>query len=213
MLPPLTPELPLHALGEVLRALNLLGLALFAVSGALVAARQRLDIVAACFFAILAATGGGTLRDLLIGAPVFWMHDPLPLVICLGVAVVVWPMPLRWWPTAALDWFDAAGLAAYSVYGTGKALGYGIPPLPAAAMGVVTACAGGILRDVVAHVPSILLRNELYITAAMLAAGTFAGLVSLGVPTGMASCLGAAAGFALRGAAIRWKLTLPFRRE
>ena len=202
-------DLPLHALGAVLGALNVCGIALFAVSGALVAARQRLDIVAARFFALVAATGGGTLRDLLIGAPVFWMHESVPLLICLAVALLVWAVPLRWWPAAALDWFDAAGLAAYSVYGAGKALGYGIPPLPAAAMGIVTACAGGILRDVVAGVPSILLRHELYITAAMLAAGTFVGLAALGLPSGLASLAGAAAGFALRGAAIRWKLALP----
>jgi uncharacterized membrane protein YeiH len=202
-------ELTLTAIEPMLRALNIAGLSVFAVSGALAAARQRLDIIAACFFAILAATGGGTMRDLLIGAPVFWMRDSTPLAICLAVAVVVWLVPLHWWPTRALDWFDAAGLAAYAVFGAGKALTFGIAPLPAAAMGIVTACMGGVIRDVVAGVPSILLRNELYVTAALLAAAVFVGLTAVGVSTTVASLGGAAAGFALRGAAIRWGLALP----
>lgn len=200
------------AIEPVLHALDIAGLSVFAVSGALVAARRRLDLIAACFFAVLTAVGGGTMRDLLIGAPVFWMRDSTTLFICLAVAVAVWLVPLDWWPTHALDWFDAAGLAAYAVFGAGKALGYGIAPLPAAAMGVVTACLGGIIRDVVAAVPSIMLRNELYVTAAVLAATVFVGLTSLGAASPVASLTATAAGFALRGAAIRWGLALPRHR-
>jgi uncharacterized membrane protein YeiH len=125
------------------------------------------------------------------------------------VANAVWLVPLRVWPIRALDWFDAAGLAAYAVYGAGKALSFGISPLPAAAMGVVTACMGGVIRDVVANEPSILLRNELYVTAALLAVFLYLGLAWAGVSTPWASLIGAAAGFALRGAAIRWRLALP----
>jgi uncharacterized membrane protein YeiH len=202
-------ELTLSTVEPVLRVLNVAGLAVFAVSGALVAARKRLDIIAACFFAVVAATGGGTLRDILIDAPVFWMRDATALVICLAVAVAVWLVPLRWWPVRALDWFDAAGLAAYAVYGAGKALSFGIAPLPAAAMGIVTACMGGVIRDIVADEPSILLRPELYVTAALLAASLFVALVTAGAPVTWASLAGAAAGFALRAAAIRWGLSLP----
>lgn len=202
-------ELTLFTIEPVLRGLNIAGLSVFAVSGALTAARKRLDIIAACFFAIVAATGGGTMRDVLIGAPVFWMKDSLPLMICLLVAIAVWLVPLNWWPTRALDWFDAAGLSAYAVYGAGKALSFGISPLPAAAMGIVTACMGGVIRDVVAGVPSIMLRNELYVTAAALAAFLFVALSLAGVSTPWASLTGAVAGFALRGAAIRWSLALP----
>lgn len=203
------PPLTLTAIEPVLFWLNLAGLAVFAVSGALSAARARLDIIAACFFAIVTATGGGTMRDVLIGAPVFWMRDPTPLVICLSVAIAVWLVPLRWWPVRALDWFDAAGLAAYAVYGAGKALSYGIAPLSAATMGIVTACMGGVIRDVVAGVPSIMLRAELYVTAAMLAAFLFVGLGVIGVAAPWPSLIATAAGFALRGAAIRWGLALP----
>lgn len=204
------PALPL--IEPVLRFLNIAGLSVFAVSGALAAARKRLDIIAACFFAIVAATGGGTMRDILIGAPVFWMTDPAPLVICLAVAITVWLVPLHWWPVRALDWFDAAGLAAYAVYGAAKALSFGIAPLPAAAMGVVTSSMGGVIRDVVAGEPSILLRNELYVTAAVLAAALFVGLNAAGMPAPWPSLIGVGVGFALRGAAIRFGLALPRHR-
>jgi uncharacterized membrane protein YeiH len=185
------------------------GLAVFAASGALAAARAQRDIVAACFFAIVTATGGGTMRDLLIDAPVFWMHDPAPVIICIAVAATVWLVPRRWWPERALDWCDAVGLAAYAVYGAGKALHFGIPPLPAAIMGVVTACMGGIVRDVVAGVPSIILRRELYVTAAALAAGLFVGLALLGLTTPWPAVIAVVAGFGLRAGAIARGLSLP----
>lgn len=202
-------ELSISTFEPVLRVLDIAGMSVFAVSGALTAVRKRLDIIAACFFAILAASGGGTLRDLLIGAPVFWMRAPTTLGLCVGVGALVWFVPLRLWPTRALEWFDAVGLAAYAVYGAAKALSAGIHPLPAAAMGVVTACMGGIIRDVIAEVPSIMLRNELYVTAALLASVSFVALLTAGVPAHWASAAGALAGFVLRGAAIRWGIALP----
>jgi uncharacterized membrane protein YeiH len=201
--------LPVH---PILRWLDMAGLSVFAVSGALAAAGRRLDIVAACFFAIVAAAGGGTMRDILIGAPVFWMRDSTPVILCVVVAIAVWLVPLRRWPERALDWFDAAGLSAYAVFGAGKALSFGISPVPAAAMGIVTACMGGVIRDVIAGVPSIMLRHELYVTAALLAASLFVGLTVIGVAAPWASTLGATAGFVLRGAAVHWGLALPSHR-
>jgi uncharacterized membrane protein YeiH len=206
------PHLILPAIEPWLYWLDLAGLAVFAASGALAAARKQLDIVGACFFALVTATGGGTMRDLLIGAPVFWMRDPAPIALCVAVAVTIWTVPRRWWPERALDWFDAVGLAAYAAYGAGKALHLGIPPLPAASMGIVTACIGGVIRDVVAGVPSILLRHELYVTAAMLASGLFVALTILGVAAPWPTAIAAVAGFSLRAAAIRWGLALPAYR-
>ncbi|MGY2050516.1 trimeric intracellular cation channel family protein [Methylobacterium sp. JK268] len=196
------------ALATLLPWLDVAGLAVFAASGALAAIRKRLDIVGACFFALVTATGGGTLRDLLIGAPVFWMRDPAPVVLCLLVAVAAWALPLRWWPQRALEWLDAAGLAAYAVYGAGKALEFGVAPISAAAAGITTACLGGVIRDVAAGVPSVLIRHELYVTAALAAAGLFVVLVAAGLTDPWPALIGTAAGFVLRGAAIRWRLTL-----
>lgn len=192
--------------------LDIAGLAVFAASGALAAARKRLDFVGACFFALITATGGGTLRDLLIGAPVFWMQGATPVMLCTVVAVAAWAVPLRWWPERALEWLDAAGLAAYSVYGAAKALHYGVSPVPAVAAGVITACVGGIVRDITAGVPSVLMRHELYVTAALSAAIAFVGLILVGVTTPWPAVAGFLAGFTLRAAAIVWRLTLPPHR-
>src|SRR5256885_12258679 len=193
---------------DALVILDVFGIAVFAVSGALLAAEKRQTLVTFIFFAVVTGVGGGTLRDLLIGAPVFWVHANATLLICMGAALAVWLVSTRWVSGKALDWFDAAGLAAYATYGSAKALGYGVAPVPAFAMGVLTACFGGIVRDVLAGEPSILMRPELYVTAAALAAGLFVGLVLAGAPAIAAAAAGTLAGFALRGLAIArgWKL-------
>jgi uncharacterized membrane protein YeiH len=196
----------------VLDWLNLAGTAVFALSGAMLAAEKKQTFVTFVFFAVVTGVGGGTVRDLLIGAPVFWVHDPLVAGVCLAVAVLVWMTPQAWWRDAALDWLDAAGLAAYAVFGAAKALAFGVPPVPAALMGVITACVGGIIRDVLAGEPSILMRPELYVTAAALAAGLHVMLVAAGLPAFAAAIIAAAAGFGLRAAAIHWRLALPSYR-
>ncbi len=198
---------------DALPLLDVAGIAVFALSGALAAARAKQTLVTFAFFAVMTGVGGGTIRDLLIGAPVFWVHaDWVPLT-CLGSALLVWLTPERWWNDRALDWFDAIGLAAYAVFGTAKALSFGIGPIPAAMMGVITACAGGILRDVLAGQPSIILRPEIYVTAAALSAGLFAGLLFLGLWWPLAALAAALAGFGLRAAAIVRGLALPGYRR
>lgn len=197
------------ALSELVRVLDLSGIAVFALTGALLAARLRQDFVTMCFFALVTGVGGGSVRDLLIGAPVFWIHDPLVAPVCLAVPLLAWFTPHRWWQGRLLEWADAAGLAAYSVLGTVKALGYGVPPVAAALMGVITACVGGIIRDVLAGEPSILMRRELYVTAAALTATLAVTGTLLGLPTGLVWTIAAVAGFCLRGAAMRWDLALP----
>ena len=193
--------------------LDLAGLAVFAASGALAAARRGQTMVTLAFFALSTGVGGGTVRDLLIGAPVFWLQDSRAAATCLVIAFLIYVTPERWWRGTALDWFDAVGLAAYAVYGAAKALSYGVPVVPAALMGVMSACVGGIIRDVLAGEPSIIMRPEIYVTAAALSAGLYVALVTVGLPGEVAAGVGAAAGFALRGAAIRWKLALPAYRR
>ncbi len=189
--------------------LDYFGIAVFAVSGALLAAEKKQTLVTFLFFAVVTGVGGGTLRDLLIGAPVFWVHNNATLLICIGAAVLVWLVGLRWLSGNALLWFDALGLAAYATFGAAKALSFGVAPIPAFAMGVLTACAGGILRDVLAGDPSILMRPELYVTAAALSSGLFVLLVLAGVAMWPAAIVAAIAGFALRGLAITRGLSLP----
>jgi uncharacterized membrane protein YeiH len=203
----MTPA-PLTALAPLLEALDLAGVAVFAISGALVAAAKRQTLVTFFFFAVVTGVGGGTVRDLLIGAPVFWIGENRTLLICVTAALLVWVAPARAWQGRALLWFDAVGLAAYATFGAAKGLAYGVAPLPAIAMGVLTACLGGIVRDVLAGEPSILMRAELYVTAAALSAAAVVGLLLVGVEPRFAGLLAALFGFVLRAGAIArgWKL-------
>ena len=196
-----------------LAALDYAGVAVFAASGALAAARAKHTIVTFAFFAAVTGVGGGTLRDLLIGAPVFWVYRSDYLGVCLIAAGLVWLLEADRFQDRALLWFDAVGMAAYAVIGAAKALDYGVPPVAATAMGVLTASFGGIVRDVLAGQPSILLRREIYVSAAALAAGLFVGLVVAGIDQRLAGLAGAAAGFALRAAALRWHVALPGYRD
>ena len=205
---PIPPQIP-----TALVWLDYFGIAVFAISGALLAAEKRQTLVTFFFFAVVTGVGGGTLRDLLIGAPVFWVHTNATLMICIAAALLVWITSRHWFAGKALLWFDAAGLGAYATYGAAKALAFGVAPVPAFVMGVLTACAGGIIRDVLAGEPSILMRPELYVTAAALASGLLVGLTLLGAPGVLTVGLAAIAGFTLRGLAISRGLSLPAYKD
>ena len=122
----MTPAPLPEALGPVLDFLDLAGVAVFALSGALLAAAKRQTIVTFIFFAVVTGVGGGTVRDLLIGAPVFWIRENAILLICIAAALIVWLLPRRWLEGRLLDWLDAAGLAAYASFGAAKGRLYGI---------------------------------------------------------------------------------------
>ena len=198
-------------LTPILDWLDIAGIAVFALSGALVAARERQTFVTMGFFALVTGVGGGTVRDLLIDAPVFWMQDPWVATVCLGTALTVWFTPVKWWNGKLLDYADALGLAAYAVLGSAKALAYGIPPVPAVLMGVITGCVGGVIRDVVAGRPSIVMQPELYVTAAALSSvmTVAAMLFPLGMSNWAIWSVAFLAGFILRAAAIRFEWGLP----
>lgn len=193
----------------ILGVLDLAAIATFALSGALLAVQLRQTFVTVAFFALVTGVGGGSVRDLLIGAPVFWVRDPWVATVCLAVATVVWFTPHRWWDGKPLEWADAVGLGIYPVVGTVKALAYGVAPVPAMMMGVVTGCVGGIIRDVLAGRPSILMRPELYVTAAVLGSTLTAAGSVLGLDGRPLWAFAAIAGFTLRGAAIHWGIALP----
>ncbi len=203
-------ELPV----ELPPLLDLAATAVFALTGALMAARLRQTFVTMCFFALLTGVGGGSVRDAMIDVPAFWLHDPWVAPVIFVTALIAWFTPRRWWEGHLLEWADAAGLAGFAVLGTAKALNFGVAPLPAVVLGVVTGCVGGIIRDVIAGVPSILMRPELYVTAAALAAALYAGGNALGLPQGPVGVVALMAGFGLRGAALTWRLELPaYSRE
>ena len=199
----------IHEIHLPLQAFDYVGVAVFAISGALAAARQKHDVITFAVFSVITGMGGGTLRDLLIGAPVFWIHSGIYLAVCLAAAIAVWIVGERPWRYAALNWFDAIGLAAYAAIGAAKALSYDVAPFVAVAMGVMTATFGGILRDVFAGEPSVLLRREIYVTAALLSASLYVGLRWLGIEPSIAAAAAFLGGFGLRAGAIAFRWTLP----
>ena len=198
-----------EVLTPLLNWLDLAGVAIFALTGALVAAKERQTFVTLGFFSLVTGVGGGTVRDLLIGAPVFWIQDARVPVVCLAVALFAWFTPTRWWEGRFLSIADGLGLAAYAVLGAAKEIEYGLPPVSAAFMGIITGCVGGIIRDVLAGRPSILMRPELYVTAAALSASVTVLGDLAGIRREWVWIAATTAGYGLRLAAIRWNLALP----
>ena len=208
---PLDPALtePLRNPQTMLAALDFAGVAVFAATGALAAAREKHDLVTLAFFAAITGVGGGTLRDLLLGLPVFWVQDWRYIAVCLAAALGIWLTGQRDWRFRALLWLDAAGLGAYGVMGAAKAEAIGAAPLLCVVMGALTACFGGVVRDLLAGQPSILLRREITVSAAILAATFYMALRMLDVALWPAAAVAAVAGFALRAGALRWGWSLP----
>jgi uncharacterized membrane protein YeiH len=193
---------------------DVLAAVVFAVSGALVASRQRLDVMAFMWFAVITGVGGGTVRDLILNVPVFWVQSPVYVLACLMTAVVMhFVAPLVESRYRTLLWFDAFGLALVTVAGTVKASDVGAPALVAIAMGAVTGIVGGILRDTLGHVPSVLLGREIYVTASVLGGCTYVGLNGLNVGRLPAMVAGFLITFGVRSMAIAFGWSLPVFRE
>jgi uncharacterized membrane protein YeiH len=192
----------------LLSTLDYAAVAVFGASGALAAARRKHDIITFGFFAAITGVGGGTLRDLLLDAPVFWVARPAYIVVCLAVATAVWVVGSGKRREGVLNWLDNLGLSAYAVVGALKALTLGAPPLTAVILGVMTATCGGIIRDVLAEEPSVLLRREIYVTAALAGAAVFTVLYLAGLGAWLAGLAGFVVAFALRAGAILlgWRL-------
>jgi uncharacterized membrane protein YeiH len=208
---PIDPALtePLRNPQTVLAALDFAGVAVFAATGALAAAREKHDVITFAFFAAITGVGGGTLRDLLLGLPVFWVQDWRYVAVCLIAAVALWLVGQRDWRFRALLWLDAAGLGAYGVMGAAKAEAIGAPPLICIVMGTLTACFGGVVRDILAGQPSILLRREINVSAAIVAATLYMTLRAFEAPIWPAAIVASVCGFLIRAGALRWGWSLP----
>jgi uncharacterized membrane protein YeiH len=193
---------------------DVLAAVVFAVSGALVASRKNLDVMAFMWFAVITGVGGGTVRDLILNVPVFWVQSPVYVSACLVTALVMhFVAPLVESRYRTLVWFDAFGLALVTIAGTVKASDVGAPALIAIAMGAVTGCVGGIIRDTLGHVPSVLLGRQIYITASVLGACAYIGFNRLGVGRLAAMVAGFLVTFGVRGLAIKFGWSLPVFRE
>lgn len=193
---------------------DVLAAGVFAVSGSIVAARKRMDVMGFIWLAVITGVGGGTVRDLILDLPVFWVQSPIYISVCLVTAVAMhFLAPLVESRYRALLWFDAFGLALVTVAGTAKALDYGATALVAVAMGAVTGTVGGMIRDTLGHVPSVLLRREIYVTASVLGACVYVGLHTAGVGRFTAMVAGFLGTFVVRGLAIRFGWSVPVFSE
>jgi uncharacterized membrane protein YeiH len=189
-----------------LEGLDYAGVAVFAATGALAASRKQLDLIGFGFLAAVTGIGGGTVRDLILGdAPVFWVQDPAYLVVCVGVAAMVYfTAHLVESRYRLLIWLDAIGLSVFAVMGASKGLTLTGSPIVALVTGMMTATFGGILRDLLSDEPSVLMRPEIYVSAALLGAGVFVIASLLGAPLLASSAIGVVSAFVLRGGAIRY---------
>lgn len=191
-------------------ALDYVGMALFAATGALAASRKQLDIIGFFFLAAITGIGGGTVRDLVLGVPVFWVEQPNYIVICVITALFLYftahlaESRYRW-----LLWLDAVALSAYGVFGAYKGLLISEAPIVAVVMGTLTGTFGGVLRDVLANEPSVLLRRDVYVVAAMTGAAVFVLLEMAGLPLSLSAGLGFLSALITRAGALVFGWSLP----
>jgi len=205
----------LPALTELMGWLDLAGVAVFAVSGALEAARREMDLLGFVLVGSVTGIGGGTLRDLLLGStPVFWIDAPVYLSVCVVAACLTFAgARLLASRLRALMWMDAAGLAVFAVTGTQAALAQGVSPIIAAGMGMMSATFGGFIRDIMCNDIPLILRSEIYATAALAGAGVYVALNAAGAAAPVATLAALAVGFGLRAVAIVTGLSLPKYRR
>lgn len=200
----------MSGLGLLLEVLNWAGSAAFAISGALVASRKQLDPVGFILIAATTAFGGGTVRDVLLGRTAAWLGTPglalMVALLALAVFFTAHRVERRFVP---LLWADAVGMALFAVLGAEAALGAGASPWAAILLGMITATFGGALRDVICGELPLILRKEIYATAAAAGAALFVALTLAGTDRALAVCAGMGAAFLIRAAALRRSWSLP----
>lgn len=196
---------------DLLYYLDLFGVIVFALSGALMAGRYQLDPFGVVVLAAVTAIGGGTIRDVILGTTVFWVAHPIYLYTILATALltIVFIRRPKRIPKRFLLIADAFGLALFAVLGTAKAIKLGAPVSVAIVMGTITGVAGGMIRDVLCNVIPMILRQEIYALAAMLGGIVFVVLNYLGVSENLATITSISGALALRLAAIYWQVSLP----
>jgi uncharacterized membrane protein YeiH len=193
-----------------LELLDYVGVAVFASSGALAAARKNLDILGVVVIATVTAIGGGTLRDVLLDRVVFWIAHPTHLYVILfaALATVLWTRRFHP-PERALAVLDALGLAFFTISGAQIAEGLEHRGVVVIVMGTLTGVAGGVMRDVLTgEIPLIFRKGQIYATAAIVGAAAYLALQGL-AGRDAAALAGMVAIAAIRLAAIAWNWTLP----
>ncbi len=191
---------------------DLFGVAVFAITGALMAGRKSMDLFGVLVIAIITALGGGTLRDLILdNHPVSWIRNDTYILVASAAAVgtVLWVRLTQPIHERGLLIADAFGLAVFTVIGTEVALQHNVPYSTALIMGVMTGVAGGVMRDVICNEIPLIFQKEIYATACLLGSLVFIALRELQTPHWLDTGIAMLVVLLTRLAAIRWHLSLP----
>lgn len=193
-------------------AFDLFGVAVFAITGALMAGRKSMDLLGVLVIAVITSLGGGTLRDVILDRhPVVWIRDDTYIVVAIvaALATVLWVRLTRPIHETGLLVADAFGLAVFTVIGTQVAIAVDVPLSAAVIMGVMTGVAGGVLRDIICNEIPLIFQKEIYATASIVGSLLYILLYRVGAPAGLDVTLAMLSVLVIRLAAIRWQLQLP----
>ncbi|WP_044872804.1 trimeric intracellular cation channel family protein [Pseudomonas sp. LFM046] len=191
---------------------DLFGVAVFAITGALMAGRKSMDLFGVLVIAVITALGGGTLRDVILGNhPVSWIRDDTYILVAslAAVGTVLWVRLTRPINETGLLLADAFGLAVFTVYGTQVALQHHLEPGTAVIMGVITAVGGGVLRDIICNEVPLIFQKEIYAIACIAGSLVFIGLREVALPDWLGTAVAMLVVLLIRLAAIHWRLSLP----
>jgi uncharacterized membrane protein YeiH len=201
-----TPNEPLSA---SILAIMYFGDVVFAISGALTAARYRMDVLGFVLIGTITGIGGGTTRDLLLGRTVWWTQDPLELILCVAASLLTF-----FFVTSDITrrkgmiWADTLGLSVFGVVGCHVALEFGAPFIIAVFMGMVTATGGGVIRDVLTNTQPMIVSGQVYATAALLGSLSYGSMRYVGVPEIPSELVASLAAFSLRASAIIFNIRM-----
>jgi uncharacterized membrane protein YeiH len=191
--------------------IDLVGVAVFAISGTLMAYKKNMDGFGVVVLASVTAIGGGTLRDMILDLPVFWVQDPsyFYAIIAAALITIIWLRTKNTFPLGYLLFADAIGLAFFNVMGLQKALTSGASPLIAIALGTMTGVFGGLIRDVICREIPLVLKGELYATACILGGALYIGLMSLNFSPVICLSVAFVVTLIFRLGALKWHWHLP----
>lgn len=186
------------------------GVAVFAIAGTLLAFRKKMDGFGVIVLASATAIGGGTIRDLILGLPVFWTHDEVYLytILISALLTIVWLRFKAYIPMTTLQIADAFGLAFFAAMGAEKTLTAGFSPFIAVIMGTISACFGGMLRDVLARDVPMVLKGELYATTCLIGATVYVLLLPLQPLIALAAGMSTTLILRLGAIKYQWSLTV-----
>ena len=190
---------------------DILGTIAFAISGVLVAMDKRMDIFGILIIAFVTAIGGGTLRDILIGhVPVSWMQDMTYTYVVVGSSVfaVILKNKINYLRTS-LFLFDTIGIGLYTVVGVEKGISAGLNPIMCIALGTITACFGGVIRDILCNEIPVIFRKEIYATACLFGGGAYFLLKYLPLNENIVFIIAGVIVIAIRLIAVKFKISLP----